>query len=171
MQNSRKDSLGSWKGIGPVSFRGTITDSQTSKAIKIFTVCEIVNGAVERGKLESKGPINIQCRLTDDGVYTFEINPRFSGTESIRALVGYNAPDALIRREVLGEQIKKGDVFTTAKLAAINAVKKTSDLIFLAHPIPITEVNVSLEVDEKQSEVRLTTDVQSVGKPELNLKQ
>jgi len=58
-------------------------------------------------KLKSKGPINIQCRLAEDGVYAFEINPRFSGTESIRALVGYNAPDVLIRREVLGEPLKK----------------------------------------------------------------
>ncbi len=53
-----------------------------------------------------KGPLNIQCRLQDNQVYVFEINPRFSGTTSLRAMVGYNEPDILIRRHVLGEKIK-----------------------------------------------------------------
>ena len=62
-------------------------------------------GIAER--LGSRGPINIQCRLTEDGVYTFEINPRFSGTTSIRALCGFNEPDTLIRKYVLGEKIRE----------------------------------------------------------------
>lgn len=56
-------------------------------------------------KMGSKGPINIQCRVTREGIFVFEVNPRFSGTESLRALAGYNAPDALIRRHILGENI------------------------------------------------------------------
>lgn len=56
--------------------------------------------------IEAKGPINIQCRLVDGNVYVFEINPRFSGTTSIRAMVGYNEPDILIRRHLFGEEIK-----------------------------------------------------------------
>lgn len=58
-------------------------------------------------KLGAKGPINIQCRKAKGKVYIFEINPRFSGTTSIRALVGYNEPDILIRKHVLGEEILK----------------------------------------------------------------
>lgn len=57
-------------------------------------------------KLRSKGPLNIQCRKTSKSIFTFEINPRFSGTTSIRALVGYNEPDILIRHELLKEDIK-----------------------------------------------------------------
>lgn len=56
-------------------------------------------------KLGSRGPINIQCRVVDGESFIFEINPRFSGTESLRALAGYNAPDTLIRKHVLGEEI------------------------------------------------------------------
>lgn len=67
------------------------------------------------------------------------------------------------------KRIKKGDVLTAAKLAAINAVKKTSDLILLAHPIPVTAVSVSLKIDEKQSAVKLTTEVQSIGKTGVEL--
>lgn len=54
----------------------------------------------------SKGPLNIQCRLVGDTVYVFEINPRFSGTTSLRAMVGFNEPDTLIRHHILGEKIE-----------------------------------------------------------------
>ncbi|GFM38547.1 ATP-grasp domain-containing protein [Desulfovibrio psychrotolerans] len=53
----------------------------------------------------SAGPLNIQCRYFDNKVWVFEINPRFSGTTSLRALVGFNEPDCLIRRHVLNEDI------------------------------------------------------------------
>jgi carbamoyl-phosphate synthase large subunit len=52
------------------------------------------------------GPVNIQCRLVGDEVYVFEMNPRFSGTTSIRAMFGYNEPDVLIRRHLLGENVE-----------------------------------------------------------------
>lgn len=55
--------------------------------------------------LGSQGPINIQCRLVGGVAMPFEINPRFSGTTSIRAMAGYNEPDVLIRRHLLGESI------------------------------------------------------------------
>ncbi|MEM2756692.1 MAG: cyclic pyranopterin monophosphate synthase MoaC, partial [Candidatus Bathyarchaeia archaeon] len=46
-------------------------------------------------------------------------------------------------------KIPKGDVITVAQLAAINAVKKTPDLILLAHQIaPITSIDVKLNVVE-----------------------
>lgn len=48
---------------------------------------------------------NIQCRFVDGRVMLMEINPRFSGTTSLRAMVGYNEPDVLIRKYVLGEEI------------------------------------------------------------------
>lgn len=57
-------------------------------------------------KLGSRGPLNIQCRKTKQGIYIFEINPRFSGTTSIRALAGFNEVDILIRQEFLKEEIK-----------------------------------------------------------------
>ena len=56
--------------------------------------------------LGSRGPLNIQCRLVDGEVQVFEINPRFSGTTSIRAMVGFNEPDLLLRRHLLGEELE-----------------------------------------------------------------
>jgi len=56
-------------------------------------------------RIGSRGPINVQCRIAGEDIFVFEINPRFSGTESLRALAGYNAPDALIRKHILGEEV------------------------------------------------------------------
>jgi carbamoyl-phosphate synthase large subunit len=53
-----------------------------------------------------QGAVNIQCRMVDGEIHVFEINPRFSGTTSLRAMVGYNEPDVLIRHHVLGEPIE-----------------------------------------------------------------
>ena len=47
-------------------------------------------------KLSPYGPINIQLRLTDKGPMVFEINPRFSGTTSVRASFGLNEISILI---------------------------------------------------------------------------
>jgi carbamoyl-phosphate synthase large subunit len=56
--------------------------------------------------LGARGAINVQCRLVDNEIRVFEINPRLSGTTSIRALLGYNEPDILLRRHILGEDIE-----------------------------------------------------------------
>lgn len=49
-------------------------------------------------KVNSRGPLNIQCRIMNDELYVFEINPRFSGTTPFRALLGFNEPDVLIKK-------------------------------------------------------------------------
>ena len=48
---------------------------------------------------------------------------------------------------------KKGDVLGVARIAAIQAAKRTSELIPLCHPVPLTAVNVDFTVDEKASSV------------------
>lgn len=55
--------------------------------------------------LGAKYAINVQCRLVDGQPMIFEINPRFSGTSSIRAMLGFNEPDLLIRKHILGEDL------------------------------------------------------------------
>jgi len=60
-------------------------------------------------KLGSKGPLNLQCRMQDGKVYIFEINPRLSGTTPLRALVGYNEIDLMIRRSMFGEDLRAPD--------------------------------------------------------------
>lgn len=67
---------------------------------EVLETCEKIAKA-----LDVRGAINIQGRMTSDGFKVFEINPRFSGTTSIRAVMGYNEPDILLRRHILGETI------------------------------------------------------------------
>lgn len=62
-------------------------------------------------KMNSKGPLNIQCRLVEGKVYVFEINPRYSGTTPLRAMVGFNEPDIMIRKYVLNENIQNDFLF------------------------------------------------------------
>jgi cyclic pyranopterin phosphate synthase len=58
---------------------------------------------------------------------------------------------------------KKGDVLGTARLAAIMAAKKTSELIPLCHPIALTRVQVDLEIDEATHSVHCTAQAETVG--------
>lgn len=46
---------------------------------------------------------------------------------------------------------KKGDVLAVARIAGIQAAKKTSDLIPLCHPLMLSKVSVEFELDEEQS--------------------
>lgn len=63
-------------------------------------------------KLGLVGPSNLQLRLTERGPVVFEINPRFSSTESARAYYGFNAPEMCIRHFVLGESLPRPAVTT-----------------------------------------------------------
>jgi cyclic pyranopterin phosphate synthase len=63
---------------------------------------------------------------------------------------------------IRGGKIKKGDPLATARLAAILAVKETPRLIPLCHPIPITGLEVGLELEEMR--IRATVTVTSVGR-------
>ena len=59
---------------------------------------------------------------------------------------------------------KKGDVLGIARIAAIKAAKRTSDLIPLCHPLALTRVTVDLSVDPKAYKINCTAQVETVGK-------
>jgi len=65
---------------------------------------------------------------------------------------------------ILNAEVKKGDVLGVARLAGIMAAKKTSDLIPLCHPIPITDVQVRLTPDDSLPGVRCEASVRTTGK-------
>ncbi len=49
---------------------------------------------------------------------------------------------------VLGNRIKKGDVYTVAQVAGIMGTKKTSELIPMCHPLSLTNAKVTFETDK-----------------------
>ena len=59
---------------------------------------------------------------------------------------------------------KKGDVLGVARIAAIQAAKRTSDLSPLCHPLPITRVAVDFEIDAAGSSVHCTAQVETIGR-------
>jgi cyclic pyranopterin monophosphate synthase len=52
--------------------------------------------------------------------------------------------------------VSKGDVIATARIAGIMAAKKTSELIPLCHPLPLTDAGVDIEVDHSLPGLRVT---------------
>ena len=65
---------------------------------------------------------------------------------------------------IMAAQIKKGDVLGVARLAGIMAAKRTGDLIPLCHPIPLTDVQVSLTPDETLPGIRCEASASTVGR-------
>lgn len=58
-------------------------------------------------------------------------------------------------------QVKKGDVLTVAQIAGIQAGKKTSELIPLCHPLPITKIEVLTDLQENG--VTVTSEARCIG--------
>jgi cyclic pyranopterin monophosphate synthase len=58
----------------------------------------------------------------------------------------------------------KGEVLGVARLAGIQAAKRTAELVPLAHPLPLTFVDVRGEVDVSQGYVRLTAEARTVAR-------
>jgi len=64
---------------------------------------------------------------------------------------------------------KKGDVIGVARLAGIMGAKKTSDLIPLCHPLPITKVAVDLTLDDDLPGLRLSAIVKTSGQTGIEM--
>ena len=64
---------------------------------------------------------------------------------------------------VAGGDAPKGDVLGTARLAGIQAAKRTGELIPLAHPLPLTFVDVQAEIDVSGS-VTLTAEARTTAR-------
>ena len=59
--------------------------------------------------------------------------------------------------------LKKGDALGAARVAGSMGAKKTSELIPLCHPLPITKVTVDLDPDQDSNQVLITATVKTKG--------
>lgn len=84
-------------------------------------------------------------------------------TERIATAEGHIVMTAETLGMITQGRAKKGDVLGVARLAGIMAAKKTSDLIPLCHPLPITKVAVDLTPDASLPGVRVTATVKTSG--------
>jgi cyclic pyranopterin phosphate synthase len=58
---------------------------------------------------------------------------------------------------------KKGDVIAVARIAGIMAAKRTSELVPLCHPIPLTDVDLTIELDESLPGARVTASAKTAA--------
>jgi cyclic pyranopterin phosphate synthase len=65
---------------------------------------------------------------------------------------------------IVSNTIAKGDVLGVARLAGIMAAKRTADLIPLCHPLPLTDVELTVVTDPALPGVRVEATVRTVGK-------
>jgi len=61
-------------------------------------------------------------------------------------------------------RVTKGDVLSVAQVAGVMAAKRTHELIPLCHPLLLTDIDVQLEPDEKESTLHITASVRTTGK-------
>jgi cyclic pyranopterin phosphate synthase len=82
-------------------------------------------------------------------------------TATAQALVRMSPSTA---QAIVAGDAPKGDVLGTARIAGIQAAKRTSELIPLCHPLPLDKVAVDLEVDAAAGLVTITTTARVTAK-------
>ena len=99
--------------------------------------------------------------LTDSGVHMVEVGTK--PDQKRRAVAsGKIFLDENTIKMIQDEEIKKGNVLTTAQIAAIQAVKDTSSIIPLCHPLSLTGIEVDFEVEP--TEITCICAVNTLGK-------
>lgn len=99
--------------------------------------------------------------LTDSGVHMVEVGAK--PDQKRRAVAsGKIFLDANTIKMIKSEEIKKGNVLTTAQIAGIQAVKNTSSIIPLCHPLSLTGIEIDFKVDTH--EITCTCTVNTIGK-------
>lgn len=67
-------------------------------------------------------------------------------------------------RQLRSQELKKGDALAAARVAGILAAKKTSSLIPLTHPLPITFIEVEFDLDRSETSIEVIARVRCDGK-------
>ena len=84
-------------------------------------------------------------------------------TERFARAAGRIRMSAAAMRAIRSNAVKKGDVLGVARLAGIQAAKRTAELIPLCHPLAITDVQVALTLDAKLPGVHVEASVRTIG--------
>jgi len=72
-------------------------------------------------------------------------------------------------QQILTQQVKKGDVFSVARLAGIMAAKQTSALIPLCHPLPLSAVEIDFTSDPQQGRVTISATTKVTGQTGIEM--
>ena len=113
-----------------------------------------VNRGVDEPRLSHTGP---------KGARMVDVTPK---DETVRRAVASGR--VLMRPETLAlvreDRVAKGSVIETARLAGIMAAKRTSELIPLCHPLPLTNVSVDLDLHDNPPSIFVRAGATCTGK-------
>lgn len=84
-------------------------------------------------------------------------------TQRTAVTEGYIEMQAETLQLIIDGGHKKGDVLAIARIAGIMASKKTAELIPLCHPLPLTHVEIKLDVDVNSNRIRCQTTAKTNG--------
>ncbi len=87
-------------------------------------------------------------------------------TAIVRCLVRLSPETLSLLKE---NALPKGDVLTTAKIAGIQAAKRTADMIPMCHPLPISYVDIRFSVDDADSTIELEAEVRTTYKTGIEM--
>lgn len=87
--------------------------------------------------------------LTDNGVHMVDVGLKEEQIRIATAKGKIHLQKETIRM-IKNSEIKKGNVLTTAQIAGIQAVKQTSNIIPLCHPLNISGIEIDFEVGESE---------------------
>jgi cyclic pyranopterin monophosphate synthase len=82
--------------------------------------------------------------------------------EAVAAATVRMSPDTL--KKLVERALPKGDVLTTAKVAGVLGAKQTPSLIPLTHPIAISSIDVTFDIDPKAGTIEIHAIVRCEGK-------
>ena len=85
-------------------------------------------------------------------------------SERIAVAIGYVKMKPETLQMIKTNDFKKGDVLSVARIAGVMGAKQTPSLIPLCHPLPLTQVTVDFELDEKRSRVEIKAMAKTHGK-------
>ncbi|MDX1958327.1 MAG: cyclic pyranopterin monophosphate synthase MoaC [Leptospiraceae bacterium] len=89
-----------------------------------------------------------------------DVSSKPSSERFAKAFASIRISKELISK-IIDKSIPKGDIFTTAKIAGIQAAKKTSELIPLCHPIFISSIELEFKIIEEESKIEVTASANS----------
>ena len=84
-------------------------------------------------------------------------------TERIAVATGYIQVNEEVFNAIQNQTAKKGDVLGTARIAGIMAAKKTSDLIPMCHPLPLTGIDITFRLCDAPCRVEIQAAVTCTG--------
>ena len=87
---------------------------------------------------------------------------RITMREAVAVATVRMSPETL--RKLVERALPKGDVLTTAKVAGVLAAKQTPSLIPLAHPLVITSIDVTFDLDQNAGAIEVHSIVRCEGK-------